>query len=44
MKFCGKCHKMMVKKLPNRNNLYRVCSCETSGLESISESAKSRSQ
>ena len=42
MKFCNKCHKMVVKKITDANNLYRICSCDTSGLEVISEDVKSR--
>ena len=42
MKFCNKCHKMIVKKINNPNNLYRICSCDTSELEVISEDVKSR--
>ena len=42
MKFCNKCHKMKVKKITNSNNLYRICFCDTSELEVISEDVKSR--
>ena len=32
----------MVKKITNPNNLHRICSCDTSGLEVIGEDVKSR--
>lgn len=33
MKFCGKCHKMVVKKVTNPNNIHRICICGLSNSE-----------
>ena len=41
MKFCGKCHKMVVTKLTNANNKDRVCLCDLDRGVLISESVLS---
>lgn len=33
---------MVVKRITNPNNLFRICSCDTSELYAISEDVKSR--
>ena len=42
MKFCGKCHKMKVKKIINPNNLTRFCHCDPNGSGLFSEDVLSR--
>ena len=42
MKFCGKCHKMKVKKVTNPNNLNRFCHCDPDAGTLLSESVLSR--
>ena len=42
MKFCGKCHKMKVKRVTNPNDLTRFCHCDPNGSVLLNESVISR--
>ena len=35
MKFCNKCHKMIMKKMTNPNNLFRYCNCKPNSNEEV---------
>ena len=42
MKFCGKCHKMVVDKIVNSNNRHRICICDLNSCVLASASVLSR--
>ena len=42
MKFCGKCHKLIVKKIINPNNMHRICSCDSDNILLLGKDVVSR--